>query len=76
MRQKAEKRRRTKRSASTSRTVGKQAEPAVDEAEEAEGPKVARQQVTRQTVRTTEDGRRIVERNQPRQQPRSARKKK
>lgn len=40
-----------------------------------EEPKVTRQQVSRQTVRTTEDGRRVVGRQQPRQQSRAARKK-
>ena len=43
---------------------------------ETEGPKIVRQQVTRQTVRTTEDGRRIVTRQSPKSQPRSSRKKK
>lgn len=39
-------------------------------------PQVVRQQVTRQTVRTGEDGKAVVTRQQPRTQPRSARKKK
>ncbi len=43
---------------------------------ETEAPKIVRQQVTRQTVRTTEDGRRIVTRQSPKSQPRSSRKKK
>ena len=38
--------------------------------------KVTRQQVTRQTVRTSEDGKPVVVRQQPKQAPRSARKKK
>ena len=46
-------------------------------AEVAEQPtKVTRQQVTRQTVRTSEDGKPVVVRQQPKQAPRSARKKK
>ena len=77
VRQRAEKRRKNKAN-STSRAVGKP--PAGSEDAEGstrvdEAPKVTRQQVTRQTVRTTEDGRRIVQRQQPRQQPRSKRKK-
>lgn len=44
--------------------------------EEQSSVKVARQQVSRQTVRTTTDGRRVVTRQQPRSQSRSARKKK
>ena len=43
---------------------------------ETEAPKIVRQQVTRQTVRTTEVGRRIVTRQSPKSQPRSSRKKK
>ncbi|MDO5677201.1 MAG: membrane protein insertase YidC [Propionibacteriaceae bacterium] len=73
VRKKAEKRRKTK-PVNTSRVVGKQADGAAEAADEA--PKVTRQQVNRQTVRTTEDGRRVVQRQQPRQQPRSTRKKK
>ena len=78
----AEKRRRVKKNApATGRTV-KGAQPAangstaVDEAVEGaqETPKIQRQQVTRQTVRTTEDGRRIVQRQT--NQSRAARKKK
>ena len=42
---------------------------------EAEAPKVVRQQVTRQTVRTSEDGKNVVQRQQPKSQSRSARKK-
>lgn len=78
LRKKAEKRRKTKPAASTSRPVGRQVAATEDGGDEVveEAPKVVRQQVTRQTVRTTEDGRRIVQRQQPRQQPRSARKKK
>lgn len=50
---------------------------AVEGAEVAEQTtKVARQQVTRQTVRTSEDGKPVVVRQQPKQAPRSARKKK
>lgn len=75
----AEKRRRVKKNAAaaTSRPVGGQtATTTVDDATEApEQPKVTRQQVTRQTVRTTEDGRRIVQR-QGNQKSRAARKKK
>ena len=41
----------------------------------AEAPKVVRQQVTRQTVRTSEDGKNVVQRQQPKSQSRSARKK-
>lgn len=43
---------------------------------EGEPTKVVRQQVNRQTVRTTEDGRRIVSRQQPTAQSRASRKKK
>ncbi|GAA4907830.1 hypothetical protein GCM10025789_29150 [Tessaracoccus lubricantis] len=76
VRQKAEKRRKNN-PASTSRVVGKPAAEGADDGEGAEEtPKVTRQQVTRQTVRTTDDGRRVVQRQQPRQQPRSSRKKK
>ena len=76
----AEKRRRNKKNptATTSRTVkGSTATDAVETAPEAteETPKITRQQVTRQTVRTDEAGRRIVQRQQPRQS-RAARKKK
>lgn len=49
---------------------------AAEQSEATEAPKVERQQVTRQTVRTTEDGRRIVKRQQTKPSSRSARKKK
>ena len=77
----AEKRRRTPKNgtgAVASRPVAKATtvaeDGAVDESVEAT-TKVARQQVTRQTVRT-EDGKQVVTRQQPKQAPRSARKKK
>ena len=44
-------------------------------AADGEAPKVVRQQVTRQTVRTSEDGKHVVQRQQPKSQSRSARKK-
>lgn len=68
----AEKRRKTKKTPATSRvttTTSSEGE------ETTEAPKVVRQQVTRQTVRTTEDGRRVVSRQQPRAQSRATRKK-
>ena len=77
----AEKRRRTPKNgtgAVASRPVAKATtvaeDGAVEESVEAT-TKVARQQVTRQTVRT-EDGKQVVTRQQPKQAPRSARKKK
>ena len=77
----AEKRRRTPKNgngAVASRPVAKATTVAEDGAVEEtveETTKVARQQVTRQTVRT-EDGKQVVTRQQPKQAPRSARKKK
>lgn len=77
----AEKRRRTPKNgngAVASRPVAKAttvAEDGVVEETVEETTKVARQQVTRQTVRT-EDGKQVVTRQQPKQAPRSARKKK
>lgn len=75
VRKKAEKRRRNKPAAS-SRVVRAQAsaDGAATPEDAVEEPKVARQQVTRQTVRTADDGRRVVQRQQPRQQSRSTRK--
>ncbi|MFT3888327.1 MAG: membrane protein insertase YidC [Arachnia sp.] len=64
-----EKRRRNKKTSFTAATPA----PAAAAGEDA--PKVVRQQVTRQTVRTTDDGKRVVQRQQPRAQSRSARKK-
>ncbi|MBB1483043.1 membrane protein insertase YidC [Tessaracoccus sp. MC1865] len=76
VRQRADKRRKTKPVA-TSRVVGKATTDAATDDQVAEdAPKVSRQQVTRQTVRTSEDRRRVVQRQQPRQQARSNRKKK
>ncbi|HJE50581.1 MAG TPA: membrane protein insertase YidC [Tessaracoccus flavescens] len=73
----AEKRRKNKKTNTNPRNIRPAATAAADgEATTAEAPKVVRQQVTRQTVRTGEDGRRVVTRQQPRQAPRSARKKK
>lgn len=77
----AEKRRRTPKNgngAVASRPVAKATTVAEDGAVEEtveETTKVARQQVNRQTVRT-EDGKQVVTRQQPKQAPRSARKKK
>ena len=73
----AEKRRRTKKNpAATSRTVAG-AETATETVEGEETPEVkptvTRQQVTRQVVRTTEDGKRVVSRQQPKAQSRSER---
>lgn len=68
----AEKRRKTKKTPATSRVTT----TTTSEGEETtDAPKVVRQQVTRQTVRTTEDGRRVVSRQQPRAQSRATRKK-
>lgn len=75
----AEKRRKTKKVSTTNPRNVRPTTATTDGAqatEITEKPKVVRQQVTRQTVRTTEDGRRVVTRQQPRQAPRSARKKK
>ena len=66
--ERAEKRRRAKKGNSVAPTA-----PAAGG--EAEAPKVVRQQVTRQTVRTSEDGKNVVQRQQPKSQSRSARKK-
>ena len=81
MLERAEKRRRTPKNgtgAAASRPVAKSGAAAagtgVDEPAEAT-TKVARQQVSRQTVRT-EDGKQVVTRQQPKQASRSARKKK
>ncbi|MHA6513437.1 membrane protein insertase YidC [Tessaracoccus sp. Z1128] len=67
-------------SAAPSRPVARTGAVSTDELvadETSESPtKIARQQVNRQTVRTTDDGKRVVSRQQPRQAPRSARKKK
>ena len=73
----AEKRRRTKKNpAATSRTVAG-AETATETVEGEETPEVkptvTRQQVTRQVVRTIEDGKRVVSRQQPKAQSRSER---
>ncbi|CAL8970473.1 Membrane protein insertase YidC [Tessaracoccus sp. O5.2] len=79
MEQRAAKRRRKPKNApaASPRTVGPTAPLSTDDAVAAEAtPKIARQQVSRQTVRSTEDGKRVVTRQQPRQQSRSARKKK
>ena len=79
MEQRAAKRRRKPKNAAAAppRTVGTKAPLSTDEAVADEAaPKIARQQVSRQTVRSTEDGKRVVTRQQPRQQSRSARKKK
>lgn len=73
----AEKRRRTKKNpAATSRTVaGAETATVTVEGEETPEvkPTVTRQQVTRQVVRTTEDGKRVVARQQPKAQSRSER---
>ena len=73
----AEKRRRTKKNpAATSRTVAgaATATETVEGEETTEAkPTVTRQQVTRQVVRTTEDGKRVVSRQQPKAQSRSER---
>ncbi|MBK7822163.1 MAG: membrane protein insertase YidC [Tessaracoccus sp.] len=63
-----EKRRRSKKGSANKPGP---AAPAAD----GEVPKVVRQQVTRQTVRTNEDGKQVVQRQQPKSQSRSARKK-
>lgn len=80
MRQRREKRNRKKgRPAATTRTVGSPASPTEapgDVAVAEEKPKVQRQQVSRPTVRTDANGKRIVTRQQPRQQSRAQRKKK
>ncbi|HMR47994.1 MAG TPA: membrane protein insertase YidC [Arachnia sp.] len=81
-----EKRRKVKTNKSQARTVaagpntvkaqaGAAADGAEDQAENTEAPTVQRQQVTRQTTRQTEDGKRVVTRQQPKQQSRSQRKK-
>ena len=70
----AEKRRKTKKTPATSRLTPSTTTTSEGE-ETTEAPKVVRQQVTRQTVRTTEDGRRVVSRQQPRAQSRATRKK-
>ncbi len=74
----AAKRRRKPKSSPSGRTVAAQS-TAVDTEDliaEETAPKVVRQQVSRQTVRTGDDGKRVVTRNQPKQQSRAARKKK
>ncbi|AQP45715.1 membrane protein insertase YidC [Tessaracoccus flavus] len=77
----AEKRRRTKKAPAAPRTVqGATATASPAEGDEQatvtdDAPKVTRQQVTRQTVRTTDDGRRIVQRG-PQNKSRASRKKK
>ena len=72
----AEKRRRNRKS-SPARTVAGTASSV--ETGEGSGPvekqQVQRQQVSRQVVRTTEDGKQVVSRQQPRQQSRSDRRK-
>ncbi len=70
VRARAEKRRRNKNTRAQA-----PASPASPESP-SDKPKVSRQQVSRQTTRITEDGKRVVSRNQPRQQSRAARKKK
>lgn len=82
MRERREKsRRKNKRAtnASTTRKVrGQDVTPTneVDETTNPTPPKVQRQQVTRSTVRVDADGKRVVTRQQPRQQSRAKRKKK
>ncbi|NLE96789.1 MAG: membrane protein insertase YidC [Propionibacterium sp.] len=75
---------RGRKGGATTRTVGSPASPtevstdaqtSTDEGTEDAKPKVQRQQVTRSTVRTDASGKRIVTRQQPRQQSRSQRKK-
>lgn len=75
----AEKRRKGKKGATPTRVPAAKAAGDGGEATDgqaAEGAKVVRQQVTRQTVRTTDDGRRIVTRQQLAQKSRADRKKK
>ena len=82
MRERREKsRRKNKRAtnASTTRKVRGQDVTPTDEVDETTNPtppKVQRQQVTRSTVRVDGDGKRVVTRQQPRQQSRAKRKKK
>ncbi|SHJ42273.1 YidC/Oxa1 family membrane protein insertase [Tessaracoccus bendigoensis DSM 12906] len=71
----ANKRRKHKKETPAPRVVSGQAAAAGTTATE-EPTKVVRQQVTRQTVRTTEDGKRIVTRQQPQAQSRADRQKK
>lgn len=75
MEERREKRRKVKKTSPTGRTVRGTAEAGEAEAVESEPTEVVRQQVQRQTVRTTEDGKRVVVRRQPTRQSRSARKK-
>ena len=82
MRERREKsRRKNKRAtnAPTTRKVRGQDVTPTDEVDETTNPtppKVQRQQVTRSTVRVDADGKRVVTRQQPRQQSRAKRKKK
>lgn len=69
----AEKRRKTKKSGGLMNSMANATQSATGDADK---PKVVRQQVARQTVRTNEEGQRVVQRQQPRQQSRSTRKKK
>ncbi len=83
MRKRREKARRSRETKGTTRTVRGQ-ETVSSSTETAEGAanaatapaKVQRQQVTRSTVRVTSDGKKVVTRQQPKQQTRSQRKKK
>jgi len=68
----AEKRRKNKKSGG----IMASAMGAQNGSGEGEKTQVVRQQVTRQTVRTDDDGKRVVTRQQPRQQSRATRKKK
>lgn len=81
MRQRREKSRRKRNVSPTTRTVRGQEAATTDasadgSAETTTPTKVQRQQVSRTTVRVDADGKRRVTRRQPRQQPRSKRKKK
>jgi len=82
MRERREKsRRKNKRGANTATTRkvrGQDVTPTdeVDDTTTPTPPKVQRQQVTRSTVRVDADGKRVVTRQQPRQQSRAKRKKK
>lgn len=80
MEERRAKRRRTPKNTTTSRTVRGSATAVVEEeavSTEEEQPKtVNRQQVQRQTVRKSTDGKQVVQRSQPTRNTRAARKKK